>query len=366
MSTAARSRLPRLFLLAVVSIAAAVAPGFFTPTEGSRAREKLESARLMERGMSAIRQAKAEQGVAVDPGDDPNATGLIGAEFTAITTTLGPLEAKRTSTNPAFAAVVVEMLAEAGVRRGDLIAAGFSGSFPALNLSVLAAAAAMGCDLHAITSITASTYGATDPFMTWLAMESALSRAGVFQFRSIAASPEGSEGVLDDHLFPGAYELAEQAVKRNEIPLIARKGFSANVRARMEAYTASAGGRRIAAFVNVGGAAYNLGLCADVWRVRSGLVETLPPCPEESKGVIFRMAETGMPVINLLNVKDLAARYGLPIDPSPLPALGEGAVFRARRFPFAALASLLFLVAVLSGYAMWEVKRGFREARPGL
>ncbi len=116
MTAASRTRLAALPLLALLSIAAAVAPRFFPSGVASREEEKLEAARLMVNGMSAIRQAKAEKGVAIDSLDDPNGTGMIGAEFTAITTTLGPLEVKRTSTDPGFAAAVVEMLGQAGVR----------------------------------------------------------------------------------------------------------------------------------------------------------------------------------------------------------------------------------------------------------
>jgi hypothetical protein len=39
------------------------------------------------------------------------------------------------------------------------------------------------------------------------------------------------------------------------------------------------------------------------------------------------MAAERIPVIHLLNVKGLCERYGLPWDPRPLPAPGEGPVY---------------------------------------
>ena len=73
---------------------------------------------LMRRSTQAVRQEKLRIGIPVDRRLDTNDTGLIGVEYTDITTTLGSLSAKRTSTNPAFAAAVVDMLDQAGVRPG--------------------------------------------------------------------------------------------------------------------------------------------------------------------------------------------------------------------------------------------------------
>ena len=44
--------------------------------------------------------------------------------------------------------------------------------------------------------------------------------------------------------------------------------------------------------------------------------------------MIQEMARRGVPVIHLLNIKGLAAEYGLPWDPSPLPRAGEGDLYR--------------------------------------
>ena len=133
-------------------------------------------------------------GIPVDRRLDTNDTGLIGVEYTDITTTLGSLAAKRTSTNPAFAAVVVDMLDRAGVRRGDAVAVSFSGSFPALNIAVLSAARALDLRPVIISSVGSSTYGANQPEMTWLDMERVLAEAGLFPYRSIAASLGGIAG----------------------------------------------------------------------------------------------------------------------------------------------------------------------------
>ena len=53
----------------------------------------------MELATRALREERLARGIPIEPEIDPDATGLIGPEDTAITTTLGYLPAKRTSTN---------------------------------------------------------------------------------------------------------------------------------------------------------------------------------------------------------------------------------------------------------------------------
>ncbi len=68
-----------------------------------RYAEQLEAARLMERALSSIKDAKIKHGLPINQDEDPNQTGgLIGEMFTTITTSSGNLEAKRTGTSPRF------------------------------------------------------------------------------------------------------------------------------------------------------------------------------------------------------------------------------------------------------------------------
>ncbi len=78
-------------------------------------------------------------------------------------------------------------------------------------------------------------------------------------------------------------------------------------------------------------------------------MKDVPEVPDSGKGVLSRMADRGIPVISLLNVKELALRYGLPIDPVPLPAPGEGELFRHRSSPLGPLAALGCLAAAFAG-----------------
>ena len=58
----------------------------------------------MARSLASIKALRLEKGLPIDPALDPNHTGIVGDEFTPLTTSLGDVEAKRTAANPAFAA----------------------------------------------------------------------------------------------------------------------------------------------------------------------------------------------------------------------------------------------------------------------
>jgi poly-gamma-glutamate system protein len=306
---------------------------------------KVQAARLMQKGEAAIREARRGRGLAISTEDDPNQTGVIGSEYTALTTTLGPLEVKRTTTNPDFAAAMVQMLQEAGVNSGELIAVGSSGSFPALALAVDCAAEAMHLNVISICSVGASTYGASDPRLTWLDMETVLLQAGIIRAHSLAASAGGDEDRLAHTMFPDAAAVAEEAIRRNGVYLLADKDLHDAVETRMRMYRDQAGAKRIAAFVNIGGAEVNLGATDAGYFLPAGVLKRVPRSAQKPLGVLFSMAEEGVPVINLLNVRQLCLRYGLPVDPIPLPEPGKAAVYFLR-------GSTLLSAAVLGAWLL--------------
>jgi len=86
--------------------------------------QRMMAAAIMENSLEAIRIHCLQNQINTDNPEDPGHTGLIGPEWSELTTTLGDPEAKRTTINPNFAALVVHLLQEAGVQRGDTIAIG--------------------------------------------------------------------------------------------------------------------------------------------------------------------------------------------------------------------------------------------------
>jgi poly-gamma-glutamate system protein len=301
---------PRVSLrrLAAVSLAVLLAAAIAErAVTGDREERRVRASRVMAAGLAAIREARLAQGVPFSP-DDPGKTGIVGEEMSPLVTTLGSLPAKRHSADPAFAALAVDLLVRAGVREGDVIAVGFSGSLPGLNLAVLSAASALGLDPIIISSVGASQWGATDPAFTWLDMERALGKRAVVPFRSAAVAVGG--GSQDSFLLEEGEALAREAIRRSGLPQVAGATQPEIVARRMEIYLARAGRRPIAAFVNVGGASANIGLC-DESRIPPGVVTRLPRCMGDQQGVLHRFAAGEIPVIHLLQVNRLGRRYGM-------------------------------------------------------
>jgi len=316
------------------------------PDPASR-EEMAEASRLMFRATAAIRDCRAAGGILLDPVVDPNGTGLIGLERSMITTSLGSLEAKRTSTNPNFAGLVVSLLHDAGARRGDAVAIGASGSFPAFMIAALSAAKVLGLEPLVISSLGSSEWGANIAGFDWTDMEDCLRAAGGLDARPIARSVGGDADVGRD-MDPAGRVLLASRIRERDVPLLEEPDLVRNVEARMKLYFAAAGGRRVAAFVNVGGSWANIGTDAEVLKLRPGLASDVFVPPPARRGVIQAMAAAGIPVIHLLNVRGLCERYGLPWDPCPLPSPGDGLPSRgiAGKTPTGLALSVLYVLGM--------------------
>lgn len=286
-------------------------------TPGGRiAQQAMEAEQLMRRAEDLVRDAKSRAGVLPDAEAANDASGLLGAELTPLVTTLGALDAKRISTNPRWASVLTKHMADAGIGHGDVVAAGFSGSFPGLNLAVMCAAQTLGADLLAVSSITASTWGANQPGFTWPEIEARLVKAGLLRRASIAVSA-GGDSDRGPTLDPDGAALAERILTTVTSSLDARplrpSGFQESVRQRMALYRQVARGRPIALYVNVGGASASLGRSPAILRYRSGFIAPRVLDRSNERGVTARFADEGVPILMLLNVRELALRWGLPL-----------------------------------------------------
>ena len=98
----------------------------------------IEAAGRCQRAEEALYAHKVAMGL-YDASLDPNHTGLVGVEYSKITTTLGNIKAKRTATNPDFAAYIVRELVDHGIGTGDTVLVTMTGSFAGLDLAVLEA-----------------------------------------------------------------------------------------------------------------------------------------------------------------------------------------------------------------------------------
>ncbi|MEO0108496.1 MAG: poly-gamma-glutamate system protein, partial [candidate division WOR-3 bacterium] len=332
-----------LILLAVVAI------GLFALVVNSqqttRARDyeaRAQAAALAQSAFRTIRDYRLKTGYAPDAINDPNQTGLVGHQYSLITTGRGDQTGVLTSANPNFAAVVVAQFRRAGLRPKDLVAVGFDGSNPPLNVEVLAACSVLKLTPVIVTAVGSGAWGANDASFTWLDIEALLCQEGLLPYRSLAASIGGD----DDQgrgLSPPGRIVAESAIARNRVRLLRASNLDEAVRARMALYQEAAGGHRYRAFINVGDAPVNIG--DDGRPIPTGVV-TRSPERMPAKSVARAMAEQGARVVNFRDILRLAYRYRLPVAPVPIPPLAKGRMFTERRYsvPLAALAALVIVV----------------------
>jgi poly-gamma-glutamate system protein len=314
--------------------------------------EMLEAAGTMQEALSVVAGHCREAGIPLEPLADPNATCLVGPEMGELFTTLGQVEAKRTTLMPDMAGLLVHLLQEAGVSRGDTVAVGASGSFPGLMVATVAAVEALGAHPLTVLSLGASSFGATRAEFHLLHLHELLREAGVFSASAAAVSLGGSRDA-GTQFEPPVREGLVREVEERGLPLMLEESLAASVDRRMELYLGAApgaegggdplgggvpgpgvgtvapgepGAGRVAAFVNIGGSDTNMGRSPWILSLPPGLVKEVRLPPPQERGVLHAMAARGVPVIHLLHVRGLSMRYGLPWDPIPLPAPGSTSI----------------------------------------
>ena len=324
---------------------------------------QVDAARRLEQYFAAVRGYKEELGIPLSE-DDIHKTGMIGLPYTGITTTSGALEAKRTSAWPDMAALCVRMLFEAGIRPGDTVGAGFSGSFPGMNLAVVAACESMNVNLVCISSVGASTYGANNPELTFPEMMYRLNRSGLIRTQSAAVSMGGYRDVGSDM----EKELADQIKQRlteSGLNLVENADFQANLDLREALYSQEG---PISCFVAVGGNVTSLGQGESGVSLGQGVLH-----PERairvdgSSGLVQRYLARGIPVINLLNIKKIMADYSMPYDPAQWPPIGQSAVYSHIHYEKSWIYVGLCGTAVLLSLCLWvrhRKKQNGEEASP--
>lgn len=97
---------------------------------GATPHEEFLMARVRE-AQNHIWELKEKLGAA-DETADPDRTGLIGFEWSGLSTTLGSLPAKRTSCDPRWAAVMDRWFDKLNIKRGDSVLLLHPRRFPGL------------------------------------------------------------------------------------------------------------------------------------------------------------------------------------------------------------------------------------------
>tara|TARA_Y100000590_G_scaffold137334_1_gene157259 strand:+ start:2313 stop:3443 length:1131 start_codon:yes stop_codon:yes gene_type:complete len=350
-----------LVVLAIISIIA-YSIAFFSRMEfvSNTYDIKINAAMKMQESMKMLKNIRMEKGVFIDIENDPNETGLVGSQFSLITTDEGDLDAKLTTLDPNFAAAMVELLTRANLTSGDTIALMLTGSMPGANMAMLIACKAMDIYPFIISSIGASQWGANDPEMTWLDMERILFEQGYISSRSIAASIGGrnDRGRL---LSPKGRELIRYNIENNKLPLISGTGLEDNVNKRMEYF----GAHNYKAVVNIGGGVASLGTSFNLRLIKPGIVyrkdiEKISR-GDGIEGAVVKFSKQNIPLIHILNIQKLTDELGMKYAPIPIPEIGEGSLYAIEKYDLKITVLSLIIVSLSVVIAGWKSKQQIKE-----
>ncbi len=290
-----------IVLLGIVFLSVSVAFSEITPSEIAARAERAEA--TVWKGFRTIWDWRVKHDMA-DSVRDTLKTGMLGVEYTPLTTTLGNEEAKELSTKSGWASWLVKELIKKGVRPHDYVAVSMTGSFPALDLAVMAALQELDVNVKAISSVGSSSYGANELGLSWPEMERLLQEEGVLRVgcSAVTLGGTGDRGLEWDE---ETQALALVAVKRSGRPLLAPYNLRDAIKKRMFFYGDPRG---YVCFINIGGGQATLGGGARLRFVRGGWFTEPLGSEGKPKGVMDRFLEAGVPCLNLLYLDDLNRR----------------------------------------------------------
>lgn len=321
--------------------------------------------------MTLLKETRMESSVFIDVENDPNETGLVGNQFSLITTDEGDLDAKLTTLDPNFAAAMVELFTRAGFEAGDTLAMMVTGSMPGSNIAVLIACEVMSITPIVISSVGASQWGANQPDFNWLDMEEILYDNGFIHHRSIAASI-GGRNDMGRLLSPKGRRLIEESIEHHGLYLIKNTSLKENVQERLTLLASIRPLDRYDGFINIGGGVASLGTTFNHKLLPPGIVTRAEveaiTRPGGIEGVLSHFAKSGVPVIHVLNIQRLTEMLGMPYAPIPWPEIGEGDLYSQKRYNLViGFLSLLVVggAAFIIGYrSLQQIKQRMEEHEP--
>jgi poly-gamma-glutamate system protein len=343
------------FLIAVNAKTINISPSY---------KDKVEAAQLMKQAMKILKESRMEKSVFIDIENDPNETGLVGSPFSLITTDEGDLDAKLTTLDPNFSAVVVDLMYQIDLTAGDTVAVLMTGSMPGANMAVVTACEALGIHPVIITSIGASQWGANQVDFTWLDMESILYENDLIPARSIAASI-GGRNDMGRLLSPAGRKLITENIAAHQLPLIRRDRLAENIQDRMELFKSVHPIGQYNAVINVGGGVASLGTSFNLKLLPPGVVTRTDISnigrPGGIEGVMAKFVKANVPALHILNIRPLIRQFNMPFAPIPIPEIGMGSLYAEERYNlFVAAVCLLIVGGSVFGVGLHS-KRKIKE-----
>jgi poly-gamma-glutamate system protein len=291
-------------------------------------------------------------------------TGMIGAEYTAITTTIGNLDSKITSLDPNFAAVYIKMFSELSLNKGDEVVINISGSFPMLDISCIIAAEEYGLRPYLMASVGASSFGATNPAFTIFDMLEYLYDQKFTSSRINVVSLGGSGDVGENFGEFNDYNdrnLIIDRINKSGITFLYEKDFDTNIEKRLQLIKESH--KNIKLFINIGGNSVGIGINENAFYKSNGIIYANKykniNSSKKGEGLIGKFLKSGVNAIQMLNLKNIAANYGLEYGFNKLPDVGQGEPYYEKSYNLTY--PIIAVVVVVSFLLYYKKKKHFKE-----
>lgn len=313
-----------------------------------------------------LRDKKEELNILVDKSLDPLESGMIGDMApiigNSITTSLGDLRAKQTSTNPNFTSLIIEYLKSLKIKENDNVAVNFSGSFPALNIGVIIALDTLNINSYIMSSIGSSTYGANIVDFNYLVMEEVLYDANIINRKTQTMSLGGDNDNLSNIINNDETFTNDLYERFNYLHQIKEPNNEKNVKYRYNLYKDNL--TNIKAFINVGGNISSRGL--GIKDYNNGIIKPKRIRINRSSGLIDYYLNDGISVINLLNIIDLANKNNLVVFNNEQYEIGVGSSYYAYEYNEFVILLTLFIVVVIiyTDLQIREYKNKIKEYVP--
>lgn len=340
--------------------------------------QKLAAAELADDAFALTQRFFMSKGYLCKTMGDVSCTGLVGLSMTEITTDSGDLYAKRSSVNPNMAAIFVEWLSELDLKEGDTVAVQATGSYPALDIAMLAAIKTLKLKPLIIFSAGASQFGANRPGFTLPDIYHNLVEKGIFDYDILGITLGGSHD-NGYGMTPGAILKLNDAIKRNGYKVINipyEDATNTSITTRIKMYKeATDAYDKIKAYINVGGNMASIGLkqpqikssnvdikdnkkskkpstsnanesIIKLPSFPTGVTKSLPPEYKTVNSVAVDFLKEGVPVINVRDINSsIIKKYGMVYNPSSVTPPGHGAVFAQKKYN-TILAAILLVIDI--------------------
>ena len=325
---------------------------------------KIKAANLMKQCLQSLKKSRLENSIFIDIENDPNETGIVGVPYSLITTDEGDLDAKLTTLDPNFSAVIVDLLFTAGLEKNDTIAVMLTGSMPGANIALLSACQVMGIHPIIISSIGASQWGANQVDFTWLDMEDLLIQNKLINSRSVASSI-GGRNDMGRLLSPLGRDLIMENIKNYDLPLIRENRLADNIKKRTDIYNEYHPIDKYDGVVNIGGGVASLGTSFNYRLIPPGIVNRSDIVDIDNssgiEGAFSYFLKRNITGLHILNIKSIIENYNLPFAPIPHPKIGEGVLYAKERYNLT-IVFLCFLILTGSvAFIGYKSKKQIRE-----